>query len=266
MKLPSYPQKGKPVEDTVRGMIDYLRSITVRGIAGGRVVTTANGTTLIPPKQKAAGSGGSSNHPFKLTGTTSAGDYLLHVFQGACTVNGWAWTSSTVYGQTVELVPSIGSGTLLSDSVGIGDVGAGYLTLAAPVSGTTTYGIWLHVAADNNFSTVSIYDAIGGIFPNTAHVHFATFSFGSAAVFASSTYTDSSDAADQGLVGGADDKDLAIYLGKVVVDAAGAATITQYRKTDVTISAPLLTSPIVVSADTNDITLGTDGGALYVTP
>ena len=208
-------------------------------------------------------------HPYKMYAAVASGSCRLHVWRGACTANSWSWDDTTVWGVTLEIVPVIGLGLLISDAVPIGNAGAGYLTLTA----SSTYGIWLMVGADNTFSSgSSSFDPIQGLFPNSVSVHFQRFDFGAARVASSSTYTDPEDAPDMGLNEAVvDTKDLAIYLGKVVVDADGVGTITQYRESDVCLHSPLLTAPVIVSdtgiggsAD-NTLSPGDDGGA-YLAP
>ena len=202
---------------------------------------------------------GASPHPFRIFAAKEGASCRVHVWRGACTANSWSWNDTTAWGVTLEITPSIGSGDLISRSVPIGSAGAGYLTL----SSSTTHGIWLMVGADNNFGPVSAFNPIQGLFPNSAAVHLQRFDFGAARVASSSTYTDPEDAPDMGLSGAVvDDKDLAIYLGRVVVDANGVGAITQYRESDITLHSPLLTAPVIVSDDAaNTITEGTDGGA-----
>lgn len=150
---------------------------------------------------------------------------------------------------------------MVSETIPIGNVAAGYLTLTA----STTHGVWLMVGALNNFPSASIYNPISGLFPDDLTVHFQTFNFGTAAIHANSTNTDADDSAAMSAVSTVDTKNLAIYLGKVAVDADGNAVVTQYRKSDADVHAPLLTAPVVVSTDTsggaNTIVGGTDGGA-----
>jgi len=50
MRPPEYPQKGKPVDHTVREIIDYLRAITVKGFEGGMIKESRNGMTLSIPQ------------------------------------------------------------------------------------------------------------------------------------------------------------------------------------------------------------------------
>ena len=92
-----------------------------------------------------------------------------------------------------------------------------------------------------------------------------SFYFGTAAIHANSTNINASDSPAMSGVTTVDTKNLAIYLGKVVVDADGNGVVTQYRKSDAEVHAPLLTAPITVSTDTsggaNTITGGSDGGA-----
>jgi hypothetical protein len=223
-----------------------LRTSSIERAEGGirRPATAIFGPKVREPQEtlqirdpRAGGSGYS--HPYKLFAAEESGDCRLHVWRGACTTNSWAWDDTDVWGTTVEIVPGIGSGSLISEDIPIGDAAAGYLTLTA----STTYGIWLMVGALNNFPAASPFTAISGLFPGGTAVNFQTFSFGTAAVHADSTNVDSSDAAAMGLVSTVDSKNLAIYLGKVVVDADGVGTLTQYRRSDVTLHSPLMTAP-----------------------
>jgi hypothetical protein len=205
--------------------------------------------------------GGAAPHPFQLSQVENAGSCRLHVWQGAVTSNQWVWDSTHVYGETQEIVAGIGSGAMLSPSVSIGDVGAGYLTLTA----STTYGIWLKVNAYDPWGTVSAYSPQTGKFPTDVSYHFANFVLGTAVIVSSSTNTDSGDSLAESAVTSGAAHSFAIYLGKAVVDANGIATLTQYRSSDVALAPPLLTAPIIVSTDTsggtNTITEGSDGGA-----
>lgn len=46
MKLPDLPRDGVPVQKTMVDVINYLRSITVTNIIGGKIKTSSSGTTL----------------------------------------------------------------------------------------------------------------------------------------------------------------------------------------------------------------------------
>ena len=46
MKFPALPQKGKPVEDTVRDLINYVRASRIINVSGGKIKTSPNGTTI----------------------------------------------------------------------------------------------------------------------------------------------------------------------------------------------------------------------------
>lgn len=46
MKLPDYPMKGKPVEQTIREIIDYQRMTTITNFQGGQMKQSRGGTTL----------------------------------------------------------------------------------------------------------------------------------------------------------------------------------------------------------------------------
>jgi len=50
MKPPDYPQKGKPVEQTVREIIDFCKATQIVSVTGGKVKESRAGTTLVMPK------------------------------------------------------------------------------------------------------------------------------------------------------------------------------------------------------------------------
>ena len=186
--------------------------------------------------------------------------------QGACTASGWAWDDTHVWSYGKEIVPTIGSGSLINESIPIGNAAAGYLTLASPVSGTAEFGIWLMIGAYDNFTSISAFNPIAGLFPNSVGVHSQTFQLATAQVVSSETYNEASDAEAMGINEPAvDTKDMAIYLGKVTVDQYGNGTVTTYRKSDISFSGQLIFAPVIVSGDTsgglNTITEGSDGGA-----
>jgi len=214
-----------------------------------------------PPFTQRPITGGSDLHPWRIFAAKNGSSCRVHVWRGACTAHLWAWNDTDVYGETLEITAGIGAGAMISESVPIGNVSAGYLTLSA----STTYGIWLMVGAYNNFPAASVFNPISGLFPDGLTVHFQTFTFGTAAIHANSTNIDHDDSLAMSGVSTVETKNLAIYLGKVVVDADGNGVVTQYRKSDADVHAPLLTAPVVVSTDTsggaNTIGTGSDGGA-----
>lgn len=204
---------------------------------------------------------GSTNHPFQLFPVNDSG-CKLYVWRGAVTVNGWAWSDTEVWGVTVEKTAEIGGASMLGPGIAIGDVNAGYLSLTA----STTYGVWMMVEAFKDSWTISPFNPIPGLFPDAASVHFQSWFYGGATIVASSTNTDELDAAAQGVdYPSTGLYALAFFLGQVVVDSGGNASFTEYRKSDITITAPLLSSPVIVSTDTssgaNTIVPGVDGGA-----
>jgi len=107
MKLPGYPQKGKAVEDTVRGLIDYARATTVTGFVGGRVVQNANGTTLVAGKQKPTRPGGGTPGPFWPTlgigGTAETPTYYVTVTRGVIIDRDTTDADAVVYFEPVVL-------------------------------------------------------------------------------------------------------------------------------------------------------------------
>lgn len=65
--------KGRPVEQTVREIIDYLRAIRITGMVGGRVSETPNGTVLhvVPGKGGTTTTGGTTL-PFAVSVTAES--------------------------------------------------------------------------------------------------------------------------------------------------------------------------------------------------
>lgn len=49
MRPPEYPMKGKPVEQTIVEIIDYLKAITIKDVQGGALKESRNGTTISIP-------------------------------------------------------------------------------------------------------------------------------------------------------------------------------------------------------------------------
>jgi len=49
MRPPEYPMKGKPVEQTIVEIIDYLKAITIKDVQGGMLKESRNGTTISIP-------------------------------------------------------------------------------------------------------------------------------------------------------------------------------------------------------------------------
>jgi len=107
MKIPSYPQKGKPVEDTVRGLIDYARAATVTGFVGGRVVQNANGTTIVAAKPKPNRGTPGNPDPFWPTlgigGTAESPTYYVTVTRGVVIDRDTSDADAVVYFEPVVL-------------------------------------------------------------------------------------------------------------------------------------------------------------------
>lgn len=106
MRLPSYPQDGKPVADTVRQLIDYARASKITGFVGGRVVETANGTTIVAGKQKTPRAGGTPGPfwPSLVTGgTPEAPTYSVTVTRGVVIDRATDDTDAVVYFEPVVL-------------------------------------------------------------------------------------------------------------------------------------------------------------------
>jgi hypothetical protein len=86
MKFPNEPRKGEPVGQAIVEMLRYLRSITVTGVVGGRVQTTPNGTTIVPPTWKERASAKTKRLPFEVelfnSGTTESPTWKVRVHPG----------------------------------------------------------------------------------------------------------------------------------------------------------------------------------------
>jgi hypothetical protein len=247
MKLPSYPQKGKPVEDTVRGLIDFVRASRIASFIGGRVVETANGTTLIADKPAGRRGGGSYRHPFQLVADEVAGNPVLRVADGAFQVVRWVTNGNTIDANAFTLDVQINADTLGTESTD------GYLTL----SPSTDYGVF--IVADKSVAALTSFTngtgtpwAIGIVDP---------------IVIISSTYTESTDTDNLTGTGGTHQGKAAWYLGKVEVDADDNVTLTQHQRSDIAITTPVWVIPTIVSADANNsVSVGSDGGAYYDEP
>lgn len=246
MKLPGYPQKGKPVEDTIRGLIDFARASRLTGFIGGRVVETANGTTIITdPARPARSGGGERSHPFKIVADEVAGNPVIRVADGAFTVESWFTNGNIIECNAEEETVAIGSGNIGTES------GDGYLS----VSASTTYGVF--IVAETLTTSATVFTNGTG-YPGKIRIFDPLVAISSTNTTAASLNAMTSSGTYAGYCGW--------FLGTVVVDASGGITITQYRKSDITVVEPVWVYQTIVSADTNDITTGSDGGAVYVTP
>lgn len=67
MILPSNPVKGQPIEDKIREMLTFMRSIRITSFAGGTVSETANGTTLSLGRAKPFDDNSKSGKTVKIT-------------------------------------------------------------------------------------------------------------------------------------------------------------------------------------------------------
>lgn len=247
MKLPSYPQKGKPVEDTIRGLIDFARASRLTGFIGGRVVETANGTTIIADQSRPASSvGGARSHPFKIVADEVAGNPVIRVSDGAFTVQSWFTNGNLIECNAEEEAVAIGAGNIGTES------GDGYLS----VSPSTTYGVFI-LAETLMTSTTAFANGTG--YPGKVRVFDPLVVIDSTNTTASSLNAMTSTGSYSGYCGW--------FLGTVVVDAVGGITITQYRKSDITVVEPVWVYQTIVSLDaSNSISTGSDGGAFYDEP
>lgn len=74
MKIPAMPQKGKPVSDTIRDLINYVRATRVTGIQGGRLRNSPNGITIEVAKSQGSSQTASSSGICKFGTTTTTAD------------------------------------------------------------------------------------------------------------------------------------------------------------------------------------------------
>ena len=107
MKFPAYPSKGKLVSDTVRDILNYVRSTRITKVVGGKVKVTPNGTTIDVSRSV---SNVSQNLHFKVTGATKDGSNYKCRVRG-----GYVLVRTTIQGEDsiTRVIPRISiSGTL----------------------------------------------------------------------------------------------------------------------------------------------------------
>jgi len=247
MRLPSYPQDGKPVADTVRQLIDYARASKITGFVGGRVVETANGTTIVAGQQKQSGGGGSAVHPFRIVASTVATLPVIRVSKGMFTVQSWYTATNTIECNALEESVTVGGGSIGTESTD------GYLS----VSASTTYGVF--VVAETLATSTSAF-ANGTGYPGKVRIFDPIVAISSSNTTAASLNAMTSSGTYAGYCGW--------FLGTVVVDGDGGITITQHRRSDITVVEPVWVYQTIVHPDgSNSITAdGTTGGAFYDAP
>jgi hypothetical protein len=153
-----------------------------------------------------------------------------------------------------EVGITINTGELIADPLGTGVPGA--LT----VSTSTTYGVWLELDfEDPGTNYRNPWSGRGMQFINWLPMQFST----SGRVIISSTYTLGSQVTT--LTAASVKKGYA-YVGKVVVNGSGVATITQHLRSDIIL--PVFGLPHQILSDDADQSLieGTDGGIYYDEP
>ena len=253
MKLPEYPQQGKPVEQTMREVIDYLRMTTITNFQGGQMKQSRGGTTLsvrnpIRPRMNDA-----HPHPWKITTVTAivgaSEEFRIYVNYGALTHETWG-TDEPSFIEGAATFNATTPTYLLNDPFNTGTVGY----FVASVS--TDYGVWLKL---ERVDATSLFDpeSLGEIYTGMKY-----FIHSNAEIFISSTFVNSSDTPTYS-------GDFSyIYIGKVSYDADGNATIQQRRRSDIVTAVTAYPTGItVVSTDAdNSITTGTDGRAFYEAP
>lgn len=84
MKMPSMPQKGEPVEPTVRRIIECLKSLRITSVVGGQVRQSSGGTTIVVNPSPPAKLAEKIDIPFDVSSSIGESEEnLLSVLGGA---------------------------------------------------------------------------------------------------------------------------------------------------------------------------------------
>jgi len=197
-------------------------------------------------------------HPYKIFVNYTSGSYEMQMQIGRFTIMRLASASGIAKLITDEryIAYDGSAGAFLGDDFDTNTPGGMYL------SSSTTYGVWV---------TSGVSETLG--FGNPGLGQYDTiddYKAGGATVRVSSTYTVYSDAVNYALslISGLSDGATVYYIGQIQTFSDGSSIIKQWRKSDICVGNMILPADLrIVSADTpNDIQVGTDGGALYVTP
>lgn len=232
----------------------------------------------IPSPRKRSRSGSGYTHPFKLAVTTEGEEVRLYIHSGRATAE--VWPSGQKAPQMEEVAILFNSARLRGDEFS-GSSTDGYEVLAD----STAYGVWLLISYTGT-STVSSSDTSWPTAPfGTFNNRFAAV--GGATIGVSSTYTAMTQGPAYATALGVGPYQC-FYLGQVTVGEGGAATVKQYRRSDIVVpmtSVPfgfesadtgnslttgsdsrLFVPPIVSTDADNSIGTGGDGGAFYNAP
>ena len=153
-----------------------------------------------------------------------------------------------------EMAITINTGELIADPLGTGVPGS------LALSNSTTYGVWLELDfEDPGTNYRNPWAGAGMQLVNYLPMQFST----DGRVIISSTYTLGSQISS--ITAAAVKKGYA-YVGKVVMNADGVATITQILRSDLVLPAFGLPRQIISDDATNDLAIGTDGGIVYDDP
>lgn len=274
MKFPDLPRSGFPIVQTVKDIINYLRSSRIISINGIKGTSTTNGTTFQIPVGEKNRFQKEFLHPFKLITKKESSELRCYVNYGQILesyLRTWNTFSDNSDSQSLQNTIVINSGALLNDPSG---GTAGFMTLSA----STDYGIWLK-GKYKTTGTFSDYFSTGES-DSRGYKKTDGFTLRFVNIEAESSYTDPSSKPDNGEVW--------LFLGKIEVDSDLNATITQHWKSDIILPSyaqPWVEPSVVsgnsiyletdgliyvksfVSADAdNSITTGTDGGVYYDAP
>lgn len=211
-------------------------------------------------------------HPFKLSVRRESSQNRLYVEHGFVEAHDFEADSAGNYlpvAYPLQVYMSNGTDPLENNPWQTGT--GGYEVLST----STTYGVWLKVGAASDLigdlSTQSgTQDGMGAL--DDEHYTGAEFGIAgrgtggsnTAVIHTNSTYTDEDEAYQ--LVSGTAGYSY-FYLGKVAIDGSNAATITQWRRSD--LSLPMFSMPVGVDTDNlvaEGVMFGlTAGGTLTVT-
>ena len=217
MRLPNKKKPGDPVLATDWNMLlDAIAARTPRHGPGLRLIASSGGFAYsMTPTSPQAQAG--YDHPFRLSVTYDAEAIRLWVGFGAATAMTWVDGNSTPTAVEHPLKFS-SSHSLLNDPFSTGDVGF------ATLHPDTDYGVWMLIGGAA--SVVANNTGANSDFSSIQQYAFTTVN---SRVELSTTATEPSSQYPYS------EHDVPVFLGRVRVNADGVATISQYRRSDITL-------------------------------
>lgn len=256
MKFPDFPRSGQPVMDTVKQIINYLKSSRIISINGVKGTSSTNGTTFEIPVGENNKFTPQYQHPFKMFTRKAESEMRLYLQSGIMTtyaINGDG--TPAVVNLPVQFADGASN---LSNENFPQNATEGYFVLASE----KTYGVW-----------VIVNDYQGSASPEEDLTDYTTIRT-YAPEFANLPYVYVTDIADQ--IGLGDESNvvldlgvsLTFYIGQVTTDVNTIPTIKQFRRSDIFAQMTALPENIlIVSTDANNsISEGSDGLAFYDSP